>query len=474
MSPTCCPIPGAPNAKTDAFRSPMRSTRPGTPILGGEDEDGVTPEFGTALAYGLGMDIQRKNVKRNRWIRRIALLLAALVVIGVVSFGLSRLEPAVPSVDRRTLWIDAVKRGPMLRQVRGVGTLVSEDVLVVPATVSGRVTRILVEPGTIVDANTPILELTNPELELQWLDAQSQLNSAQAKLDARKTELQDQLLSMEAEQARMEADLREARLTAQVDQKQYDEELISELNMSLSKARVEELEKLEGINKRRFEIFQNQSMPAQVAEMEAAMQQARSLYNLRKNQYESLVVRAGTPGVLASVRDRIELGQSVAAGTILARITNPQKLKAQLKVPEAQARDVRIGLVAEIDTYNGTVAGAVCRIDPTVMEGNVTVDITLKGILPIGSRPDLSVVGTIEIERLDDVLYVGRPVYASSQGEVQVFKVVQEGQYAVRSPVQLGRSSVSTIEVVTGLSVGDEIILSDMSQWDAQDKIRLK
>jgi HlyD family secretion protein len=420
------------------------------------------------------MDIQRKNVNRNRWLRRAALIVIAAAVIGLTSLGLSRLEPAVPGVDRRTLWIDAVKRGPMLRQVRGVGNLVSEDVLVVPAAVSGRVTRILVEPGTVVDANTAILELINPELELQWLDAQSQLNSAQARLDARKTQLQDQLLSMEAEQARMEADVREAKLTAQVDQKQFDEDLISELNMSLSRARVEELDKLQEINKRRFAMFRDQSMPAQVAELEAAMEQARSLFNLRRNQFESLKVRAGTAGVLASVRDRIELGQSVAAGTILARITNPQKLKAQLKVPEAQARDVRIGLPAEVDTYNGTVAGAVCRIDPTVMEGNVTVDIMLKGTLPPGSRPDLSVVGTIEIERLNDVLYVGRPVYASSQGEVQVFKVVREGQYAVRSAVQLGRSSVSTIEVVDGLAVGDEIVLSDMSQWDAHDKIRLK
>jgi HlyD family secretion protein len=420
------------------------------------------------------MDVQRKNVKRNRWLRHGAYTFIALAVLGVGSVGLSRLEPAAPSVDRRTLWIDAVKRGSMLRQVRGVGNLVSEDVLVVPATVSGRVTRILVEPGTVVDANTPILELVNPELELQWLDAQSQLNSAKARLDARKTQLADQLLGMEADQARMEADVREAKLTAQVDQKQYDEDLISELNMSLSKARVEELEKLQAINQKRFEMFRDQTCPAQLAELEAAVHQAESLYNLRDNQFKSLTVRAGTPGVLASVRDKIELGQSVSAGTILARITNPQRLKAQLKVPEAQARDVRTGLPAEVDTYNGTVTGVVCRIDPTVMEGNVTVDITLKGALPPGSRPDLSVVGTIEIERLDDILYVGRPVFASNQAVVSVFKLVEEGRFAVRTRVELGRSSVSTIEVVDGLTSGDEIVLSDMSQWDAHDRIRLK
>ena len=362
----------------------------------------------------------------------------------------------------------------MLRQVRGVGTLVSEDVLVVPATVNGRVVRILVEPGTIVDANTVILELSNPELELQQLEAQSQLNSAKAKVDSQKTQLKDQLLGMKATQANMEANLRENRLRAQVDQKQFDDEIISELQYQLSQARVEEQEKLLEISKQRLAMFENQTCPAQMTEVEAALRQAESLFNLRKNQVDSLHVRAGTAGVLASVKEKIELGQSVSAGTILARITNPKRLKAQLKVPEVQARDVRIGLPAEVDTYNGTVAGKVSRIDPTVMEGNVTVDVTLNGNLPEGARPDLSVVGTIEIERLDDILYVGRPVYASNQSSVELFKVVEEGRYAVRSRVQLGRSSVSTIEIIDGLAVGEEIILSDMSQWDSHDRVRLK
>lgn len=420
------------------------------------------------------MDIPRKVSKRRRLIRRSLYVLTGLLLIALVSMGLSRLEPAAPSVDRRTLWIEQVKRGSMLRQVRGVGTLVSEDVLVVPATVAGRVVRILVEPGTIVDANTMILELSNPELELEWLDAQSRLNSAKAQLDARKTQLQDQLLGMEADQARMQADIREAKLRLEVDQKQYKDDLISELDLSLSQARYEELEKLSEISKRRLAMFRDQTCPAQLAEMEAAVHQAESLYNLRNNQYESLHVRAGTSGVLASVRDKIELGQSVSAGTILARITNPKKLKAQLKVPEVQARDVIIGLSAEVDTYNGTVTGKVSRIDPTVMEGNVMVDVTLNGELPEGARPDLSVVGVIEIERLNDIIYVGRPVFASSEATVELFKLIEDGRYAVRTRVQLGRSSVSTIEVVEGLMPGDEIILSDMSQWDEHDKVRLK
>ena len=420
------------------------------------------------------MDVQRKNVKRNRWIRRGLYTTITLAILSLATLGLSRLEPAAPSVDRRTLWIDAVKRGPMLRQVRGVGNLVSEDVLVVPATVAGRVTRILVEPGAIVDANTVILELSNPELVLQWLDAQSALNSAKARLDSQKTLLQDQLLGMEANTAQMEATSREYKLRAQVDKKQYEEDLISELQFQLSQARVEEQDKLLEINKQRLAMFRDLTAPAQLAEFEAAVRQSESLFNLRKSQIESLHVCAGTAGVLASVREKIELGQSVAAGTILARITNPKRLKAQLRIPEVQARDVRIGLPSEIDTYNGTVSGEVSRIDPTVMEGNVTVDVTLNGELPDGARPDLSVVGTIEIERLNDIIYVGRPVFASSQSTVELFKLVDEGKYAVRSRVLLGRSSVSTIEIVEGLMPGDEIILSDMSQWDEHDRIRLK
>ncbi|MBN1806002.1 MAG: HlyD family efflux transporter periplasmic adaptor subunit [Sedimentisphaerales bacterium] len=420
------------------------------------------------------MDVPRKNIKRNRWLRRGLYSGITLVIITSATIGLSRLEPAAPSVDRRTLWIDKVKRGLMVRQVRGVGSLVSEDILVVPAMVAGRVARILQEPGAVVDPNTVILELNNPELELQWLTAQSELNSAKAQLAAGKIQLQDQLLSMEASQAQMEANLRESGLTLQVDQKQFDEDLISELNLSLSKARVEELEKLLEISKKRLAMFREYTCPAQVAEMEAAVNQADSLFQLRKSQKDSLKVRAGTAGVLAAIEDKIELGQSISAGTVLAKITNPERLKAQLRVPEVQARDIRKGLSAEIDTYNGVVAGKVSRIDPTVMEGNVTVDISLTGELPEGARPDLSVVGVIEIERLNDIIYVGRPVFASNQAAVELFKLVEDGKFAVRTRVQLGRSSVSTIEVLEGLVPDDEIILSDMSQWDEHDKIKLK
>jgi len=420
------------------------------------------------------MDIPRKHARRQRITRRSLYALTGLVVVVSISVGISRLKPAVPSVDRRTLWIDAVKRGSMLRQVRGVGSLVSEDILVVPARVAGRVTRILVEPGTPVEPNTVILELSNPELQLELLNAQSQLNSARSKQAAQKVSLQDQLLGMDLTLAQTQANYEEAKLRAEVDQKQFDDGLISELNLTLSKTRVKEMEKLLEINKKRLEMFRTETVPAQLTELEASVWQAESLYKLKQSQIESLNVRAGTQGVLAQVKEKIEPGQSVSPGTVLARITNPDRLKAQLKIPEVQARDVRIGLSAEVDTYHGIVPGKVSRIDPTVMEGNVTVDVSLDGPLPKGARPDLSVVGTIEIERLDDVLYVGRPVFASQDSATELFKLVDDGKYAIRVRVQFGRNSVSTIEVLQGLNVGDQIILSDMSQWDTSDRIRLK
>jgi len=422
----------------------------------------------------LNMDIPRKNAKRRRYIRRSLYAATVLVVIAAATVGLSRLKPAAPTVDRRTLWLDTVKRGSMLRQVRGVGSLVSENILLVPAAVRGRVTQILVEPGTSVDPNTVLLQLTNQELELELLDAESQLNSSRAKVTSQKAGLQDQLLGMQAGLARAEASYDEAKLRAEVDRQQFDRDLISELNMTLSKTRVEQQERLLKIDRKRLEMFRTETMPAQLVELEASIRQAESHYKIKQNQVESLSVRAGTGGVLAQVPVKIELGQSVAAGTILAKITNPNRLKAQLKIPEVQARDVRIGLPAEVDTYHGIISGKVSRIDPTVIEGNVTVDISLEGQLPEGTRPDLSVVGTIEIEKLQDILYVGRPVFASSENASELFKVVDNGKFGLRTRVEFGRSSVSTIEVLKGLDEGDEIVLSDMSQWDGQERIRLK
>jgi HlyD family secretion protein len=420
------------------------------------------------------MDIPRKSRKVRRIVIRVIVVIIMVGVITAITLGLSRLEPAAPTIERQTVLIDDVKRGDIIIKVRGVGTLVSEDMLVVPAEVSGRATRILIEAGTPVEPNTVILELNNPELQLNWLNAKSQLNSAKAKRNAQIASLQDQLLGIEAGLAQTQASLSDAKLRFEVDKKQFDDGLISELQMTLSKSNVEELEKLLKIQTKRYDVFRDQTKPAQLSELDASVEQAQSLYNLRKAQVESLKVRAGVTGVLAPVKEPIELGQQVSAGQILARITNPSRLKARLQIPQSQARDVRFGLPAEIDTYNGLVSGHVSRIEPTVMEGNVTVDVSLNGDLPKGARPDLSVIGTIEIDQMIDILYVGRPVLASANSKVELFKLIEDGRFAVRVPVQFGKTSVSTIEVLNGLIVGDEVILSDVSQWDMEDKIRLK
>ena len=420
------------------------------------------------------MDIPRKTSKRLKYLRRGLFVVVGVVVIGGVSVALSRLEPAAPGVERETLLFDTVERGDMVLEVRGVGKLVSEDRLIVPAAVSGRVSRILVEPGAEVEPNTVIIELTNPDLQLAWLEAQSNLTSAEASLRAEEARAQDQLLSMEAGLARSRASLERARLQEKVHRQQYDDGLISDLQMTLSSSEVEQLEKLLEIEERQFTVYKEQSQPASLAATQATVSQAQSRYNLRKNEVDSLHVRAGVKGTLAPTEQQVEHGQQVSQGQILARITNPTKLKAQLQVPQGQARDISIGLPAEIDTYNGIVSGVVSRTDPTVVEGNVTVDIRLEGALPRGARPDLSVVGTIQIDRLNDILYVGRPVMAAAESRTELFKVVENGRFAVRTPVQFGRTSVSTIEVFEGLALGDEIILSDVSQWDTVDKIRLK
>jgi HlyD family secretion protein len=405
---------------------------------------------------------------------RVVMGIVALAAIAVITLGLSRLEPAAPSVERQTLLIDTVKRGDIILEVRGVGTLVSEDRLTVPSRVSGRVKYIRVQAGTPVEPNTVILELTNPQLELSWEEAQTTLKSAEAQHNAAKARNLSDQLRLEAGIAATEAVVSDAKLRFEVDKKQYEDGLISELNMKLSKSNVEQREYQLDVEKRQYDVWLNQTKPAEMFLEEASFKQAQAQYNLRKEEYESLKVRAGAAGVLAPIEVPIELGQQIGAGQLVAKITNPNKLMARLQIPQGQARDVKIGLPGEIDTYNGVVSGHVSRIEPTVMEGNVTVDVSLDGDLPKGSRPDLSVVGTIEIEQLIDILYVGRPVLASADSKVELFKLIEDGRFAVRVPVQFGKTSVSTIEVLDGLVVGDQIILSDVSQWDTVDKIRLK
>jgi len=416
------------------------------------------------------MDIPRESAKRQRRIRRIIYSILGLLVLALVTLGLSRLKPAAPSVDKATVWIDTVKRGPMLLEVRGLGTLVPEEILWIPATTDGRVVRRLVLPGVPMKADSVILELKNPELEQAALDAEWQLKAAEADYNSLKAQLDSQLLDHRAAAATVQADYRQAALNAEKDEALAKSGLGAELNSKLSKAKADELTTRNQIEQDRLSVSAA-SAKAQLEAQKAKVEQLRALYELKRAQLDRLQVRAGAEGVLQELL--VEVGQQVTVGTILAKVAQPTRLKAELKIPETQAKDVQIGLLASIDTRNGIISGHVMRIDPAVQNGTVTVDVKLEGALPKGARPDLSVEGTIEIENLKDVIYVGRPAFGQPNSTVGIFKLDEEGNGAARVQVKLGRSSVNTVEILDGLRPGDRVVLSDMSTWDAFNRIRL-
>ena len=416
------------------------------------------------------MDIQRPSMARRRRIKRIVYSAAGLLLVLGISLGLSRLKPAAPSVEWSTVWPDTVKRGPMLRQVRGNGTLVPEEIRWIPALTEGRVERLRLLPGAPVRADTVLLDLSNPQLDLDLLDAQSQLKAGEAEYLDLQVSLESQRLDQQAAAAKVQAEYNQAKLQADRDEILAREGLTPDLTLKLSKVIAEELANRYEIEKKRLEIYA-ESIKAQLAVQKTKVEQHGALYELRKSQVDALHVKAGTDGVLQQLP--VEVGESVAPGTNLARVAEPKRLKAALKIPETQAKDIMIGQPAVIDTRNGTIPGRVTRIDPASENGTVTVDVALAGELPKGARPDLSVDGTIELERLDDVLYVGRPVQAQQESLVTLFRVDPDRRGAVRVKVRFGRSSVNTIEVIEGLTVGDQVLLSDMSTWDAYDRIRL-
>jgi HlyD family secretion protein len=352
------------------------------------------------------MDIPRESAARQRRLRRIIYLAVGLVAVASVTLGLSRLKPAAPSVEMATLWPDTVKRGPMLLQVRGLGTLVPEEILWIPATTDGRVERRWVLPGSPVKADTVMLELSNPELEQATLDAEWQLKAAEAQYNSLKAQLESQILDQRAQAATVQADYRQAKLNAEKDAELAKLGLGAELNVKLSKAKADELTTRYQIEQQRLSVSAA-SAQAQLEAQKAKVEQLRALYELKKSQRDALRVRAGAEGVVQEVS--VEVGQRVTAGTILAKVVQPNRLKAQLKIPETQAKDVQIGQGASIDTRNGIIPGHVMRVDPAVQNGTVTVDVKLDGPPPKGARPDLSVEGTIEIENLQDVIYMGRP-----------------------------------------------------------------
>jgi HlyD family secretion protein len=416
------------------------------------------------------MDIPRKSEARKRRIRRIIYALLGLVVIGAITLGLSRLERAAPPVDRNTVLIDTVKRGLMLRNVRGLGTLVPEEIRWVPAVTNGRVERRLVQPGAVVTADTVLLELSNPQLEQETLNAEWDWKAAESSYKDLEVKLESQHLNQEAEAARIVADYNQAKLRAEANADLAKQGLVPELTLKLEKVTAEQLASRIEIEKKRLE-KSRESIDAQLAVQKTRVQQLRAIYDLRRSQLDQLKVRAGVPGILQLLL--AEVGQSVVPGTNLARVSNPARLKAELKVPETQVKDVAIGQEATVDTHNGFIQGRVSRIDPASQEGTVKVDVTLLGQLPPGARPDLTVDGIIELERLTDVVYVNRPVQGQPNSLIGLFKLEPDGVHASRVQVKLGRTAVTTVEIIEGLKPGDQVILSDMSAQDAFDRVQL-
>ena len=416
------------------------------------------------------MDIPRPDqskAKRKKRILYAAATIAALVVVTVV---LARLKPAAPTVERNLVWIDTVKRGEMRREVRGLGTLVPEEIRWIAARTQGRVDRIVLRPGETVTPDSIILQLTNPDVEQAAANADSQLKAAEAELLNLRVTLQSGVLAAESAAASAKAEYEQTKLRAEVNEQLYKDGLVSALDLRLSKVTAEQAETRNQIEQKRF-AFAKESIAPQLAVKEAEVDRFRAQAKLRHDELDALAVRAGMQGVLQLLP--VEVGAQVQPGNNLARVADPTKLKAEIRIAETQAKDIQIGQLATIDTRNGVVDGKVARVDPSVQNGTVTVDVMLPAELPRGARPDLSVDGTIQLERLDDVVFVGRPAFGQEKSKVGIFKLDTSGSYAVRTPVTLGRSSVNTIEIVSGLQPGDRVILSDMSQWDANDRIKL-
>jgi len=417
------------------------------------------------------MDIKREGVAAAKRKKRILWGAVALAAVALVTLALYRLEPAAPTVDRATVWLDTVKRGEMLRQVRGPGTLVPEEIRRITLDTEATVEKRVILPGAVVEPDTVILELSNPKLEQETHDAELALLAAQAGYADLEVRLDSQLLNDQAAAARVESEYKQAVLQAEADERLLREGLIPDITQKLSRLKADELGNRTKIEARRVDITR-QSNIKQLASAQARLEQSRALYALKQTQLEDLLkLRPGIAGVLQDVP--VQIGQSVPAGTVLAVVAQPTHLKAELRIAETQARDVAVGQKASIDTRNGLIDGVVARIDPAVRAGTVTVDVALQGELPRGARPDLSVDGTIEIERLADVLFVGRPAYGQANSTITLFRLEPNSSNAVRVPVELGRSSVSTIEIVRGLEVGDQVVLSDISQFEDFDRIRL-
>lgn len=436
-------------------------------VIAGEKNEPVRKPGFTAPAST--MDVARPHIAKKKRQRRLLIGGISVLALILVTVVISRLKPAAPSVDRSSVWIDTVKRGPMLRQVRGLGTLVPEDIRWIAAAKEGRVEKIIVRPGAHVEPDTVLVELSSPDLQQAARDAELQEKAGEAELVTLRATLQRELLSQESNAAQVHSEYQQAKMEAETNDNLKKNGLIADLEYKTSIIKRDELAKRDEIEGKRLQFAQDSIAP-QIASKQATLDQLKASAALRLQEVDNLHVRAGMAGVLQQLP--VEVGQRVTPGTNIARVADPTKLKAQIKIAETQAKDIQINQPASIDTRNGIVAGHVTRVDPAVEQGTVTVDVALDGKLPKGARPDLSVDGTIELERLNNVLYVGRPAFAQDGATVGVFKLTKNGE-AVRTPVHFGRSSVNTIEILSGLNVGDQVILSDTSAYDSHDRIQL-
>jgi len=416
------------------------------------------------------VDIKRDPaILKKKRMRRSALAVVGVIALIMITIGVSKLKPAAPEVERSTVWIDVVKRGPMTRAVRGAGRLVPEDIRWITATTSGRVERIVLRPGAQVAPGTVIAILTNPQLQQQVLQARLAAETAQANLKNARATAQSQLMSQEADVVRVRSEYNQQRLQLEADEELAKQGLIGQIQLKSSQSREAQLKNQLKVAEDRLKIARD-NVEAQLAPQIAAVNQLAAEYQLRRRELGDLQVKSTMAGRLQALP--IEVGQNVGAGTNIARVSNPARLKAELQIAETQTRDLAVGQPAEIDTRNGIVKGYVSRIDPAAQGGTVGVDVTLEGELPTGARPDQSVDGTIQLEHLPDVIQVGAPAFGSENSTVSLFKLDGKGE-AHRVQVRLGRRSVSLVEVVEGLQPGDQVILSDMSQYDANDRVRI-
>jgi multidrug efflux pump subunit AcrA (membrane-fusion protein) len=418
------------------------------------------------------MDISRPDIKKKKIRRQLIFAGCGVVVLALVAFFVWRLQPAAPEVDMATVWPDTVKRGPLLRQVRGPGTLVPREdkIRLIPAETAATVVRIRVLPGAKVEPNTVLLDLVDPQLQQELLDAQLQLKGAEADYINTRAKVQSDLMDQKAAGATVGADYTQAQLQAKTDKALFDLGVVSGLTYSASKGKADELTTRNDLERQRLTLNEK-AIETQLAVQQTKVEQAKALLALKQKQQDALSVRAGISGVLVELDHQV--GEHVDVGTTLAKVVQPDQLKASLKIAETQARDIQIGQPAEVDTHNGVIDGKVMRIDPGVLNGTVTVDVELAGALPLGARPDLSVDGTIDLDRMADVLFVGRPAFGNENSTISLFKLGADRKTAVRVPVKVGRASVNSIQVIEGLQEGDTVILSDMSRWDNTDRIRL-